>query len=1136
MELRLAEREWDRGMPAAWQFLHIDIAEKPDGVTGDVPQVLVDDEHFLGIAREPLEMPAYLNMVPQNNPEVLAGWSPSPDGDYGSLWLGAGQRRAVGRAVAMTRLAAIRSRIEETVTAMASDVNEFQGVARSFGVDAATAKTAPYVYLISSMGGGSGSGVFLDVSMLLTTMNIEHSTILYAPDIFDDLMSDRGMSRNSAKFAITGNTLAALSELVSAHENEGPLSDADSSVLALSGSDSVTTGRRTAKTHFFVGRKGMGNFELPDQNSVYHAVARALTAITVNGEISENLWNFVIQNATTLTPSETSLMREIDPRDEYIAAAMSFGYAVVTTGRQSFALYSSERLTRKLLDKLADDDSAVKKLRERETDTFLEKSRHFAELCGLREVKEGPTQISDSLRGGAQSRLRDLTTSIMQSIVDKWGKNEFAKMKPSDVQSRINTDFGGARSLALVSFQDQIVTRARTWATSVQPVVLENVVTSIVTNGFGMTLAFLEQIELDLSASIDDVRGHGTSLRNEIAGLIADAENALGTLQDKVRLVVGSDEVKANLEGRRKALSRDMESRVLSLASDLISDLVRDFLKPLMQELKRSRGQFQVDIEQKSAKEEWSDWATGPVPERLQPSENEVFLETTDTFASSFEGILQDSLNVDTPAHALELAVGEVFAGVFPGLETSPSELPNARLASLDERFTLQTRIVVNSRWVPNWSAFVGDLLGKDEKWSGEPFEEPSTASFKMTLVLDDLLRSAKVWTRQRVGFRNFSQMTMFEYLYESTPDSASRRVRFVEALSEAFQKSALMLRIDSDLLQAFTGATEISRWTYVTSLPAWLHTETGTRSSEGEAMMNVLTSLGGFSPTEAESHFDPKSIAREVEIVSFTQERVSPFALASVVAPIAKAWAQASLTPHDQAQFWQLRRARALPSFIPLAPSVQVRLAKGWIVGRLLNYVDQKSLRAYLDSNASSELRIYDPSSHGDGYHSFPRSLLNGGAAGVPISPDEAFPALIESLPLAYLTLANGSTEELSAYSRLAQLGMADGKNELKHWILTGESPLLRGHETCPVEAKDEWAQLTTSAVRADAVLENLKARAEGLEKYRDIVPSIAELDRLDRAWEFRESMQLAIDELEKDVAEAKVEASASNSDLDTA
>lgn len=1135
LELRLAEVGWGQGIPDGWQFLHIDVAEQPDGITGGVPRTLVDPEHFIGIAREPLEMSAYLNMIPSSNPEILAGWSPTPGGDYGYLWLGAGQRRAVGRVVAMTQLAGIRKRIEFMQMAIASNIKQMDEVAKVFNLRADT-NTAPNVYLIASLAGGSGSGVFLDVSMLLEAMDIHHATVLYGIDVFDDLIGGKDASGNLLKFDLSGNALGALTELVSAYEHEGPYTSADSAVLKLSGSPGASEGRRTTPTHFFIGRKGMGKFEFAGHNAVYHATARALTAITVNGDLAERMTNYVLQNSGSLAPLARSLLSErTSPRGERYEAAMSFGYAAVNTGREAFAMYASERLTRRLMAMIADDDAAVKKLRERENATFVEKARHFADQCGLREGKPGPNQISDQLRGGPRSVTHDWTEKVKQSVSDELMNIGFAKLSPSDVDKRIETNFSAAMADASMNFRKRLLENAQAWTAMVQPIVLQNVVTGVSRDGLGMTVAYLEQLEVDLLAAIDETRANATTYRNSMAGIMNQAKLALATIEKKVRLAINSDEVVGALEGRRSYHAHDLESHVLVTTASLISDFVNNFLKPLKQELKRARGQFQVDIERNGVKEEWSDWATGPVPERLQPSDNEVFLETTDTFSSSFDRSLQDALNASTPDLAMELATGEVFAGVWPGLESTPDSRPNARLAMLDERFGNQTRIVVTSLWSPTWSKISEALLSSEERRGVGSLAEQSTAAFRVGLDLDDLLRTAKAWTRERVGFKSFSQVTLGDYLYEPVPEAASRRARFAAALNEALQKAALMFRVDTELLQAFVGSTEIGVDVEITTIPVLLESENGKRTSEGDEIMGILTSrIGNLDPSSAEAKFDRSSVTRKVEIVCFSRERVHPFALGSIVQPIAQAWAQASMSSGDRETFWHLRRARTLASFVPVAPSVQSRLAKGWIIARFLNYIDQGALKRFRESNGQMGLSIYDPeSTQPNGLLHFPQVLLDGGVTGVPIAEAIVFPAILESLPLAYLALANGSVEEVDAYKRLGALGGVEGTNELREWITSGNLAPLRDTGTCPVTMKSEWASLADAAARADAIRENLSGRMERLQPYLNMQPDMNDLLELDRAWEFRDSMKVAIELLENDVQSIVLGVSSSPTDF---
>ena len=111
---RLEEMGWDGGIPAAWQFLHIDTPTIPDGneLNDVVDQVGLDE--YLGLVGDSVTfkgVTAELDSDPEIRNEMV-GWRIDPANLAVPIGLGAGQFRAVGRTVAMAQGKEIRNRLK----------------------------------------------------------------------------------------------------------------------------------------------------------------------------------------------------------------------------------------------------------------------------------------------------------------------------------------------------------------------------------------------------------------------------------------------------------------------------------------------------------------------------------------------------------------------------------------------------------------------------------------------------------------------------------------------------------------------------------------------------------------------------------------------------------------------------------------------------------------------------------------------------------------------------------------------------------------------------------------------------------------------------------------------------------------
>lgn len=105
LDRKLEAAGWTEGLPKAWQFLHIDVPEIPDGIEGDVPADV--GMEYLGLARQPRRYADFDRDLVTSDPAILpaiAGWRTDPTLPYAPPYNGAGQRRTVGRVVTVTEI------------------------------------------------------------------------------------------------------------------------------------------------------------------------------------------------------------------------------------------------------------------------------------------------------------------------------------------------------------------------------------------------------------------------------------------------------------------------------------------------------------------------------------------------------------------------------------------------------------------------------------------------------------------------------------------------------------------------------------------------------------------------------------------------------------------------------------------------------------------------------------------------------------------------------------------------------------------------------------------------------------------------------------------------------------------------
>jgi hypothetical protein len=208
----LNAKGYDAEIPAAWQFLHIDTPTVQDGATFPAP--MLSAQEYYSVTRPGITLQDIITRVenlcpPTEIQKILAGWST----EYVPIHInnGAAQIRAIGRLALVSDLRTTFDVIQKAISGMLSPVafQELQAVASAFGVE--FEETTPQVFIISSLGGGSGSGMFTDVAELVKraandSWGSQTISLLYAPNVFSALGN---MGR-----AIPVNSLGAMNELI----------------------------------------------------------------------------------------------------------------------------------------------------------------------------------------------------------------------------------------------------------------------------------------------------------------------------------------------------------------------------------------------------------------------------------------------------------------------------------------------------------------------------------------------------------------------------------------------------------------------------------------------------------------------------------------------------------------------------------------------------------------------------------------------------------------------------------------------------------------------------------------------------------------------------------------------------------
>ena len=1036
LESRLRELKWEGGVPDAWQFLHIDATSNPDEGDRVVAQELRDSRHYLPLAAKETKYEDYTRRI-INNEEVAGGWLPGPTSAPQRLHTGAGQRRAIGRVLVLEGMEAIYGRVKDLINETQRPESRTQLSMLSQGpfqevinVDGDLA-----VFVIASLGGGSGSGMHQDISLMLRAAFSEadrHVSILYPADIFDSI--DAGF-----RTGVVPNSLAGISEILSAHFGEGKLTPAEIGGLRGVPVANFSVGSRAPHLTFFQGRSN-GEITLDTPGDVYRSTARALSAMLLNKENREQLKSYVQANLSPV-PSR----REFLADESLLSGApdwqlgMAFGYANVSLGMTAFKEYGAQRLASLVLDQVQDTASNNSRLRSEHDAGFAEKARKFAVAAGLDESSTGP----GSGRGGITSAWVEPETLV--SVLKK------TLEKVADEPSRLKRSADTAGRDESSKKKHEFIVNLQTRVDRATDRLVTKTLASVASDGADATVQYLAQLEEDLAAAANRWgSGGGARTSQPTQRQVQGQQPAVkgGLISKLVGGIRGENapasspvtSITQSLAGVIAPLRADFEKYQLDAIVYTLQGLAVNVVKPVREALEGGRqelaGRLAADV---GLRRKIGAWAGETGGSTIHSQENEVFLIDDSDFKEQFENLLTKSLsplaNVPFPLESdadfessekksrdamisyesvRSQAVFEVLGGSGQRLN-EPTMFWNSSVTG-DRAVGNNTRLAIRQEW---------DLeLNPDGVPPRQVVERTDTndcLKVNFSIDPDQLLADAREWMNTRVGVISFTNMSLSDYLYSEGAESLQRRSDFLAKFSTAINMARPMTEINAGALRAYHGFDdEVGCSTAVSVIPLLEGSE------EANSIVSLLTRE---KMSEGEIHFSADNPAPEIHITRYLSRQVHPVDMVNVMAPIVREWEMQRSSEVNDSLFWACRRAHRIPSFVPLAPSVLNRLVKGWNLARSTQLISDDAVTNYLHGDAPLSITAHGAT------HSFPERLLT--AFDIEKQSD-LFPALLEGFSVALIDIAAGRPDTIEAYAALSEIGR-NSRTLIAEYLQTG-------------------------------------------------------------------------------------------------
>ena len=1055
----LTEHNWpeSRDIPEGFQFLHIDTPTVQDGISMTGAEMLPDKE-YLGLVGPGVNFANVSNQLDNKIgiKEEFAAWRVAPPLNV-PIATGAGAYRAVGRTIALAYMDQIKSGIRGLLNRVSSpksisDLTELWKLVQ--GKNPSGQSTDPIVVVVSSLAGGTGAGLLMDVFDVVRSQESWGDSsfgILYTPEVFASI-------GGGLMGGVQPNSLAAISEILNGSYWHGVQKghDAASQLTEIGLKQPMTLqvagvvgaiARSGPAYPFLVGSKNAANVHFTSDKQVFETIGSALVAWCVDEVVQDNLIAFTMANWDTkasinISQNDLVINRGVNS-EQGIPAFNALGCARVSVGTRYLERYSAQRIARDALTYIAgyhmESDEArsyVARLNTNKPDEIAhaiaeDKLLWFLKKIGINERGADSNDVVDALRPSEWEAIQGAAIGTATQLSQLSGKQP-AQSHLDAIIPAVQTATDDLDRVA----RPLIERNVKEWTESTPLKVISAVEEAIANFGFAVTNKLLE---LTINYLVHPTDGVCAELMgdNEHKRYVQWAEvtqwssQATAVLSSvKGRLPSSDSSVAESITLALNSSKYVVEAQICEYASALLEEFASGFLEPLKREIADASVLLEQEIENIVG---WPTWSDGMPPADSTPPKSEFTLIEPESFGEVFIEMLARTVGGDPLEKLLHRATVrtsvicgdflremEAFANLNKNLVRPVQAIQIAQPwhpSSLVVRDSVRPKanVVVNLKFSPN------DLQQRARMW----LRRPNTA-------FDDLLKSTlRTYTAGDAVFSANIHVDETEY--------RARRTKFIVQLQQAISASAPLVHLDEALQQFIHPKRELKR--QFSSFPFNGH---ALQDEVVEAIRGFIGDDADASAADIEKRYMVNDASIEsIQIMSMLNGAHHPFLFKSLLEPIGERWSQVKETAHERGLFWSKRRARLLGEFIPAPQEHIIAFVRGWFTGRLLGLIDVPR------NGQKGAIRISQPWSLEKGAASFPSPLLTTPTE--QYAGDELF-AVLESLSLAFVAVGQqNNLSPLRSYSVLRDMGsMLDGSERILHydtanpliksWILNGK------------------------------------------------------------------------------------------------
>lgn len=989
----LAEFGIDK-IPAGWQFVSIDVPTAPERGMDGLDNVRDQGGTYYasgsqGDSYKVLDNALANQLGARRGLDEIATWAPRDPGRVGvPISTGAGQYRALGRMITLSKASGIRETLQRAWDELftVETAAEMRGLSIPGGGDY-DAGESPLVLVVSSMAGGAGASMALDICRLLTLVQGLDPKLMgvfmVAPDIFDGLPS-------GATTGVRANALAMMGEIISSQM--GSAREHDVSILRALGLQNGEGAQVPFARVFPVGRRvGVEGAPFGDgsQSAIYRGLARGLSGMMMSGTATDQFVSYDLTNSGSTAGSRSHVGWGAGRWDDLPWG--TYGFSSMSMGRDRYAEYSAQRLAHSSVDKLLDghlqqgnrasSDEQVNAILDSQWPALLGR-------MGLGDPAADPRGGRNNVVGWIGttvlpwSQAAELTAAVVNHGLRPYipsGDGMNAKQWVPLVYNSV-----GARRGALQQAARQTANRhAFMWhqrvAASIERVVAE----AIAEIGLPYATALVNRLTTHLKNIIGPASADLARMRPaDIVASNSETDRTLASL--KGTIIQGGPILESVLNGYRQNIQQEIYASLSGEVSAAVDAFVPEILTPLLMALneaqsilRNARNATTVDVGLARLKS--NDYAAWPsdsaerVPPRFAEANNEVMLTPSADFIAQYQVDLPRAVSGDgatAPAFtdAVARAATNAITGIWP--TTDGTRAPGEVRALVERVNTWRSK------------AFVVDPN------TGESLI-PSAAQYEVHVHPTEILSNTRMFVaRTGESFERFCRVSLRDFIAGAdAPESelAQRRGLLLSKFEQALSLARPLASVNKQALAALHNNQQIEYHYKFSSVP-FKNLPVADEMSQAleRNPMITLEAKNGF----ARLLTDERGLKR-VDIFG-SYPNYSPLAYDSVVRPASLQWAGSSAA--QQQAFWEWRRTRPLAASLPMHDEERRVMAAGWFLGLVLG-------RVHIPAAPFNEpVRVWDAKLHC--WLDFPNPLLTPPSRFG--AKNDWLPAVLESVLLA--------------------------------------------------------------------------------------------------------------------------------------